>query len=294
MKKVCILLAFFIHQVCHGQYLVSGYIDGDQQERTVYLSLLNYDEELMISFRQILFTATTDSTGYFEFEGQLLSEKDKLYRIHANPEEKETLQLVDMDGRTNYYNFIFSNRDTIYFPRVKDKWFADPSNSNRADLEWRGYKDFRGKLIDEYPRINHKEARRQVNLDYVGKIKSYIQTTLTHPLVKLLAFSDIKKSDFDLKTDFEKDTRFYNDIGKVLKNYYDETSYYLQYQEELSKISNSILSRKYEFYRNMSYVLVVLVFLLLTISVILLRIVRLEKRKNWISKFLLLPTRKKK
>ncbi|WP_317047240.1 response regulator transcription factor [Flavobacterium sharifuzzamanii] len=263
------LVTFIISSLptCYGQYKISGYVDAGQKNKTVYLSLLKYDEETMITENQILFSTQTDNSGYFEFKGQLLSEKDKLYRIHSNINPIKGLQLVADNEKSNFYNFIFSNRDTIYFPKTGNNWFSQSKNSNLTDKEWRKLKSFEKQLEKNNAQIKNKEAQQQAIHDFAEKVKTYSEKSIKHPLLKLLAFSDIKRNDFNIKADFEKDEVFYNAVSNSLKNYYGETSYYLQYQDEISKISNVILQQKYTFQKKLNYTLGILVLILTVISV---------------------------
>ncbi|MDP5199848.1 response regulator transcription factor [Flavobacterium sp. DG2-3] len=274
-----ILIGFSI-PICYGQYKISGYIEAEQQNKTVYLSLLKYDEETMITENQILFSTQTDSSGYFEFKGQLLSEKDKLYRIHSNINSGKGLQLIQDNEKSNYHNFIFSNRDTIYFSKSGSNWFSQSKNSNLTDKKWEKLKSFEGQLEKSNSQIKNKEAQQQAINDFAEKVKSYSEKNMKHPLLKLLAFWDIKKSDFDVKTDFEKNLEFYEAISNSLKNYYGETSYYLQYQDEISKISNVILQQQYAFHKKLNYFLGFLVFVLNIVAVFQFRKLKLLKPKE--------------
>ncbi|WP_317125323.1 response regulator transcription factor [Flavobacterium anhuiense] len=272
-----IILMLSVVPICYGQYKISGYTDAEQKNKTVYLSLLKYDEETMITENQILFSTQTDSAGYFEFKGQLLSEKDKLYRIHSNINTIKGLQLISDNEKSNYHNFIFSNRDTIYFPKSGNNWFGQSKNSNLTDKEWRKLKSFEEQLEKNNVQIKNKEAQQQAVNDFAERIKSFSEKNIKHPLLKLLAFSDIKRNDFNIKKDFEKDETFYDAISNSLKNYYGETSYYLQYQDEISKISNALLQQKYAFQKKLNYTLGILVFILALISIFQFRKLKVLK-----------------
>ncbi|GAA3738766.1 hypothetical protein GCM10022422_22790 [Flavobacterium ginsengisoli] len=269
-----LIVAFLIIPNCYGQYSICGHIETTQKNKTVYLSLLKYDEETLITESQILFSTQTDSTGYFEFKGQLLSKKDKLYRIHSNIDDIKGLQLVSNSDKNNYYNFIFSNTDTIYFSKSGNRWFSHSQNSNNTDRLWRNLKQFEEKLTQGYSEIKNKEAQQQTINDFVEKVKAYNAKNISPALIKLLAFSDIKRKNFDLKTDFEKNPDFYNDILNSLKSYYSETSYYLQFQDEISKISNTVFQQKYSFHKTLNYILGILVLILAVISFLLFKKVR--------------------
>ncbi len=275
-----LIFAFLIVPTCYGQYSISGHIETEQKNKTVYLSLLKYDEQTLITENQILFSTQTDSTGYFEFKGQLLSEKDKLYRIHSNFDDTKGLQLVSNSEKNNYHNFIFSNTDTVYFSKSENHWFSQSQNTNNANKEWNTLKQFEEKLVQGYSEVKNKEAQQQAINDFSEKTKAYSNKNISHPLVKLLAFSDIKRNNFDLKNDFEKNPDFYNNILNSLKNYYSETSYYLQFQDEISKISNAIVQQKYSFHKKLNYILGILVLIFSVIAFLLFKKLRTIQPKE--------------
>ena len=67
MKNYLILLKIFVllllHQSTYGQYKMSGYLITDKPNKTVYLSVLRFDEQNSMSEKQIITSVTTDSLG---------------------------------------------------------------------------------------------------------------------------------------------------------------------------------------------------------------------------------------
>ncbi len=62
-----ILLIYFLFNIsCYSQYSISDYISTEKQNKTVYLSLLKFNEGNSISTEQILLSTQSDNTGYFE------------------------------------------------------------------------------------------------------------------------------------------------------------------------------------------------------------------------------------
>lgn len=282
--NLTIIFLFIFGTTCYGQYSISGYLDSDGQSKTVYLSLLRYNEENLISNEQVLFSVQTDSTGYFEIKGKLLSDKNKLYRIHSNIEEDiKGYQLSDDNKEKNYHNFIFSNTDTIYFPNKSTVWFGHSQNSNLADSEWKKMLNHERNLQKEFAEIQNPEALIQSKKDFINELKSYCKASLSHPLVKLLAFSKIKKKITDLKVDFKNDSDFYYDIEGKLHEYYTDTSYYLQFQEEISKLSNSIINQKFKFHKNLNYLLGTLLLSLLAVLFFLLNKLKRKRKQKIIN-----------
>lgn len=265
-----IIISFFTLTLCYGQYSISGYVDTEQKEKTVYLSLLKYNEEYTISSEQIIFSTKTDSSGYFEFKGQLLPEKDKYYRIHANLRDDESSrQLVNSDSISNFHNFIFSNNDTIFFPKTENFWFTNSTNTNSTDRELLKLKQFSQNLLQDFSQNN------RITIETVDKfatqLKQYTQDSVRSPLVKLLAISIIQRNKFDLKKDFEHNADFYNMVQQDLFDYYGNTSYYSQLQDEISKISYTLIYNKYLSYKKWNYLLIAIIIVLALAVVLLFR-----------------------
>lgn len=273
-----IIITFFIFPYSYGQYSISGYIDTEQKNKTVYLSLLRYDEQYTISNTQIILSTKTDSMGYFEFKGQLLSEKDKFYRIHANiKKDKSALQLVSSDSVSNYHNFIFSNNDTIFFPKTKSFWFRNSKNTNIADKDKAGLINFIHKLSQEL--AHSRYTTDQVINDFASRIKQYTCDSISSPLVKLLAVPVIKRNSFNLRNDFEKNPIFYKNIQQNLFDDYGRSSYYLQFQDEISTISYSVIYNKYHFHKIWNYILITLVSILILLVFFFFRKIKLLKKE---------------
>jgi len=282
MKKeyyLIILVSLFYSISCYSQYSISGYINSKEKNKTVYLSLLRYNEENLISTEQVLFSTQTDSTGFFQMKGKLLSDKNKLYRIHSNLEENHSgFQFSDDGINRNYHNFIFSNLDSIFFPNKNQVWFSRSQNSNQADSEWRKSLEYELELLKGYNEIKNDEAKQQVKKSFSNELKLYCKDSLTNPLVKLLAFSHIKANIPNLEEDYKENTDFYSEIQNELKQEYSETSYYLQFQEEISKISISSINKSYQFHKKLNYFLGL--FLLVAFATIFFLIQKIKKKRT--------------
>ena len=278
MKKIIIILISFFYNIsCFSQYSISGYINSEEKNKTVYLSLLRYNEEYLISTEQVLFSTQTDSTGFFQMKGKLLSDKNKLYRIHSNLEENHSgFQFSDDGINRNYHNFIFSNLDSIFFPNRNQIWFSHSQNSNQADNEWRKFLKYELELLKGYSEIKNEETKQQVKKSFSNELKLYCKDSLTNSLVKLLVFSHIKANILNLEEDYREDTDFYSEIQNELKQEYSETSYYLQFQEEISKLSISSINKSYQFQKKLNYLFGIL--LLFAFATIFFLIQKIKKK----------------
>ncbi len=113
-------------------------------------------------------------------------------------------------------------------------------------------------------------------------------------MVKLLVFSDIKANVADLKEDYEKNPYFYSTIQNELKDKYLSTSYYLQFQEEISKVSISAINANYQFHKKLNYLLGVLVLLLSAALIMLLFKNRKQQKQEVINEVSTLTNQEEK
>lgn len=254
----------------YAQYKISGYINTEEKEKTVYLSLLQYNEEVAIYPEQIIASTKTDSTGYFEITGRLLPQVNKLYRIHSNRDENTTGFEFNEDGSAkNYHNFIFSNTDTIFFPQGNEIWFSHPQNTNRADAQWRNSIKYELKLTEEYSKTENTDAIMQAETDFLNAYKQYCNDSIPDALVKLLAYSHIKRNVSFVDENYKKDPEFYTNLLNELNEYYSGSSYYSQFLDEISRLSVSLYKQKMLAYRRVSYTLGILSLLLISAIVLL-------------------------
>lgn len=119
--RIKILFVFLVASlVCQAQYSFSGFINPDQWENSVYLSIVeDYRKMSGVYAEQIIAKTTADETGYFEFKGNMLDNENRIYRIHVD-------KCSDIQQDFNHFNghcsdseellFIAKNTDTLKLP----------------------------------------------------------------------------------------------------------------------------------------------------------------------------------
>jgi len=260
---------FFICYSSFCQYSISGYINSDHRTRVVYLSLLEFDESESISPNQVLLSTKTDSTGFFIFTGKILSKKSKYYRIHTNSSQTNTgLELYhSKEGRNNYYNFIFSNSDTIFFPNSNKGWFINSNNTNRDDAELRRLIEYKSILSQEYRDIKNLKTLTQTKRSLYNELKQFSRDSISSSLVNLLFFSYFREETDILTEDYEKDPDFYEKLLDDLNREYSDSSYNSQFKEELSKLSFSLTNQKYLLHKKINYISGILIVFLVSVII---------------------------
>lgn len=281
IKKILIIILFFlIHLSGYSQYLIHGYIDAEEKGKTIYLSLLRYNEENAIYPEQVLISTQTDSSGYFEIRGKLLPNEDNLYRIHSNTRESEPLlEFVERGENKNQHNFIFSNTDTLYFPKGTKIWFDDAQSTNLSDKEWRSAIAYESKLLEEYSKAKNVDMIAQAKKKYLSEYKLYCSDSLSGSLVKLLVFAHLRRNA-DVSQDFKTNPDFYQNLLDELKKDYAGASYSYQYQSEISNLSASVIKEKYAFHKNLNYVFEAVILFLFGALFYLLRRLRIRKKEE--------------
>ena len=261
-NRIILFIICLIGNYCFGQYSISGYLDTPEKNKRVYLCLLQFDEVNALDPDQILTSTVTDSLGYFSFEGSLLSDKHALYRIYANlDEDVEGVQKYDIEDLKNFHNFIFSNTDTIVFKKNKKLWFSSYNNTNPIDKEWRTYDSYAQKLRTEFLDLNNEKIIKQTTDQFLRELKSFVIEKETHSLTTLILLGSLPKSA--IKKDLSDDPEFYVQLLGQLNNYYDSSSYALQYRGFLDDLYRSESKEELTFFKKLSYALVFLCFLFL-------------------------------
>ena len=221
-------------------------------------------------------STVTDNSGYFSFEGKLLSDKTGLYRIHSKVDETGGVaQLADSDEVKNYHNFMFSNKDTIVFQKNNKNWFSSHTNTNPIDKQWRDFRSYTRQLRREFAAIEDNEVKKLSSLQYLYELKSYANTRDVHPLVTLVLITNVKEEL--LKTDVTEDQEFYYSLLDHLNAYYDNSSYAKQYEELLTDLFKTDTRLELDFFKNLVYGLgIACVLLLLVILYLLFRLKRVK------------------
>lgn len=258
-----LVFLFFISLSGYSQYRIHGYLETNEKIKTIYLSLLRFNEENAIYPEQVLITTQTDSTGYFEIIGKLLPDENKLYRIHSNINESDPLlEFVETGKNKNHLNFIFSNNDTLFFPKGKSIWFNEAQNTNLEDKEWRRSISYELKLLEEYSKAKNIDAIVQAEEKFLSEYKTFCVDSLSGSLVKLMGYAHLR-GNADITQDYKNDPDFYNNLLNELNKDYGGASYYTQFQDVIARLSASVITQKYLFHKRLNFVLGGLIILLL-------------------------------
>lgn len=240
-KYTWALLLFLVSVTSKAQYTFTGTIDNEQWQNTVYLSVIDdYRKISNIYTEQIFHKTTTDSLGNFKFKDNELENINRIYRIHVDNCNDESLPINHFDGHckdSKSIVFIAKNTDSIAFPFSFDnQMFCDVYSTNpktnaivkidslREDMKF-AYGEFRS------------EANRKLNDKKWFKTFQYFGKQLNEPLAELYIYaflSDRTSPHHNYYLQDLKNNPYYDDLLKRLVAKYPNSPYTTQYQAELA------------------------------------------------------------
>ena len=240
--RISILLFFLaISAYSNAQYSFSGYTNPEEWDRNVYLSIVeDYRRMSGVYSEQIIAKTTADTSGFFEFKGNMLDTKNRIYRIHVD-------KCSDLQKDINHFNghcsdseallFIAKNTDTLKLPFSfgKQVFCLVESNNPKAnafikidslkhDMRF-AYGEFRS------------EANRKLNNKKWFKALQHYGEALNEPIAELYIYSYLSDRSSDIHNYYVEDLKqntYYDDLKTRLETNYPNTPYTLQYRNELA------------------------------------------------------------
>ncbi|MEM9681077.1 MAG: LuxR C-terminal-related transcriptional regulator, partial [Bacteroidota bacterium] len=224
-----------------AQHSFSGQINAEEWQNSVYLSIVeDYRKISGVYSEQIIARTIADSSGYFEFKGNLLDDENRIYRIHVDNCSEEDQESNHFNGHcadSKYITFIAKNTDTIALPFGFDQQiFCAIESNNPKAMAFIEVDSLKGDMRFAYSEVR-SEANRKLNNKKWFKILQDYGKSLDEPLAELYvyAFLSDRSSDFheyyleDLKTN-----DYYTDLKARLETSYPDSPYTDQYTKELN------------------------------------------------------------
>lgn len=120
MRKLILLIFLMISLLSQAQYSFSGFINPDEWQNYVYLSIVeDYRKMSGVYSEQIIAKTTADETGFFEFKGNMLDNINRIYRIHIDKCSESQQDVNHFNGHCSDSEellFIAKNTDTLKLP----------------------------------------------------------------------------------------------------------------------------------------------------------------------------------
>lgn len=237
-----ILIAFLLTSLfCEAQYSFSGYINPDEWQNTVYLSIVeDYRKMSGVYSEQIIAKTTADETGFFEFEGNMLDAENRIYRIHVDKCSETQQDLNHFNGHCSDSEellFIAKNTDTLNLPfSFGNQVFCKIESSNPKANAFLKIDSLKNDMRFAYGAVRSEANRKLNNKKWFKALQSYGEA-LNEPIAELSIYAYLSDRSSDLHSYYVEDLQnntYYDNLKTRLENAYPNAPYTVQYRNELA------------------------------------------------------------
>ncbi|MDX1470211.1 MAG: LuxR C-terminal-related transcriptional regulator [Flavobacteriaceae bacterium] len=225
----------------HSQFLFKGHVDTDRWQSDAYLSYVeDYRKIDGIFTEQIIGRAKVDSLGFFQFQGNQLNPKNRIYRIHVdNCQDGSAGVGVHFSGHcqdSREILFIANNTDTINFPTGFDEESLCTVISTNEKTDALVRIDSIINLMKFAYTEYSSETNNELNNRKWFKTLQDFGDSIQDPLANLYIYqflSDRENITYNHYITDLSNNDYYDRILNNLKSDYPESTYVNQYEREL-------------------------------------------------------------
>nr|WP_293304648.1 helix-turn-helix transcriptional regulator [Allomuricauda sp.] len=285
MRLLVFLLVLLASPTLRGQYQFSGELSQNHSGQTVYLSLVeNYRKSSRIYLDQIIKKAQVDSLGHFQFEGDNLPIKNRVYRIHMDgcTNEGEALHYLGECNNSQSVVFIANNQDTLYFPTsFDDQPLCTVTSTNPKSnllLEVEALKEEMAYDFMGYPSATNQNLNTK---KWFKTLHTFGQNS-NEPLVELFIYDFLSDKRNETYTHYLKDVAsnpYYTSLSKRLQTTYPDAGFTEEFVTEIamdSQLGSADTSKFWPW----KWVLLTLLILSLLANVYFLAARKMQMRKK--------------
>lgn len=236
----------------NAQYVFTGTIEDDTWNGAAYLSVVDDYRKISGVHAEQIISKTNIINNNFEFKGNNLDLKNRIYRIHVDNCNDNEQRANHFDGHCDNSEeliFIANNKDTIDLPISSNKqMFCSIRSTNKKSNVFFQIDSLKELMSYDYGNFR-SEANRKLNNTKWFSVFQQFGEQLEEPLAELYIYNFLSDRRSDLHEHYKKDissNTYYNDLLDRLLIEYPNTSYTQQYAEEL-KLDTYIETSKTEF-----------------------------------------------
>ncbi len=239
-SKFCIL-AILASLFCEAQYSFSGFINPEEGQNTVYLSIVeDYRKMSGVYSEQIIAKTTADAAGFFEFKGNMLDADNRIYRIHVDKCSDNQQDVNHFNGHCNDSEellFIANNTDTINLPfSFGNQIFCKVESNNPKANAFLKIDSLKNEMRFAYNEVRTEANRKLNNKKWFSALQAYGEA-LNEPIAELYIYSYLSDRSSDLHSYYVEDLKennYYTSLKQRLVDNYPNSTYTRQYINELS------------------------------------------------------------
>jgi len=283
------LLVYFllVSLCCKAQYSFSGYINADEWQNTVYLSVVeDYRKMSGVYSEQIIAKTSADETGFFEFKGDMLSTENRIYRIHVDNCTETQQDINHFNGHCSNSEellFIAKNTDTLKLPfSFGNQVFCKVESNNPRANAFLKIDSLKNDMRFAYSEIRSKANRKLNNKKWFTTLQDY-GTALKEPVAELAIYAYLSDRSSDLHSYYVEDLQnnsYYDELKERLETAYPNAPYTTQYRNELAADRYLLASSeedKSTYFNTYLYIVLIISFLL---NLFLLYRIKKTKQSN--------------
>ena len=285
MQKTLFIAFCLVLNSAWCQFKFSGYVYEEATSTPIYLSIVeDYRKLSSLNSEQIIAKTTADSDGYFEFKGNYLENKNRIYRIHIEQCTKEEKALNNFNGQCKngeYLLFIAKNTDSINLPFSFGKQiFCEVESSNPKSNALVKIDSLKEVMRFAYSEVNSQASKKLNNKKWFQKLQEFGKN-LNEPLAELYIYAYLSDRSGDLHNHYVKDLKsneYYENLKNKLQENYPDLSLTNQYINELN--ADSFKIKSYEDNDNSSLYILIIIVSIFSISLNIFLLLKFKKQRK--------------
>lgn len=240
--RLLLLIIFSIvgYYNSNAQYVFKGYVENANENSTAYLSLINDYRKIYGVYEEQIINRVKIIDNYFEFTGDNLNTKNRLYRIHIDNCSNEELGKNHFNGKceeSSQIVFIANNMDIINFPSsFEDQMFCSIESNNPHTKALFSIDSLKELMTYDYGNYRSEASRKLNNKKWFNKFQEFGKG-LKEPLAELYIYNFLSERSSELHSYYREDiisNSFYEDLQDRLNEEYPNSDYAIQYGDEIA------------------------------------------------------------
>ncbi len=272
MQKLLLTLFLCFSSIANAQFIFSGKVNADFQDATAYLSIVDdCNKKSLFITEAILMEAPVDSVGSFNFQGTILDQKNKIYKIHidkCNENVTDFKHLMNHCDASREILFIANVNDSIFFPlNDLEQVFCTVSTKKSYHNALLEIDDLHEKLFADLQFSKSDLQRHTIYKNHFLSLQKFAKT-FHEPLAELYAFQLYADEKSFSRTAYLKDLKksnYYKELLLQLKKKYPKSTYLTNYQYALKRDKHPFLDKSAVFSKK---TLFIVLFISLLINVL--------------------------
>ncbi len=240
-KNIIFYLIFFVLSfgVCNAQYKFSGNVENDSLNGTAYLSIIEDYRKISGVYEEQIISKVKVNDNFFEFNGNNLDVKNKIYRIHIdNCNELGANHFKGKCDTSREIIFIANNSDNVSLPiSLDNQMFCAIESTNKQSNVIFQIELLKEEMRYDYGNYRSEANRKLNNKKWFTKLQQYGEQQ-DEPLAELYIYNFLSDRSSDLYSyyleDLNSNSDYYNKLLERLTERYPNTSYLEQYKNEIA------------------------------------------------------------